>query len=193
MNSSRAWIALYFAVLTLLVSAIGWSTWHSVHIYPGTPETEGAFLKHYTPVEVLNKFNNSQAYYSNGGGDTAGSRFVTHTATFEGNFALCSEQFMPLMNALSDDVAAQLVKGGAHITSQIGVAEAGFHFDYKLGKTLGSVTVAPLQLTSDLSTLSQSIPQPKCMAGVKTRIDVVERWFPNEAGFMRVSVNKSIQ
>ena len=65
---------------------------------------------------------------------------------------------MPLMDALRDDVAAQLVGNGARILSQIGVAQAGFHFDYKLGKTVGSVTISPLELTP---LLTQTMPRPK--------------------------------
>ena len=88
---------------------------------------------------------------------------------------------MPLMDALSDDVAAQLVGNGARILSQIGVAQAGFHFDYKLGKTVGSVTISPLELTP---LLTQTIPRPNCMVGVHTRIDVAEQWSPKEPGLV---------
>jgi hypothetical protein len=191
MKSFRVSIALYLLLLTILLLAAGCRTREIAQMYPATPETQSAFLKNYTPVNVLNRFNNGQAFYSNGGGDTAGYESVKHTADFEGDFALCSEKFMPLMDALSDDVAAQLVANGAHIISQIGVAQAGFHFDYKLGKTSGSVTIAPLQLTPDL--VSQKNPRPKCMVDVQTRIDVAEKWFPKGPGLTQVSVNNSIR
>ena len=194
MKSSRVSIALYFLLLSALLVAVGWRTWDSVHMYPATPETESAFLKNYTPANVLNPFNDGQASYSKGRGDEAGYEAVTHTANFEGYFALCSEKFMPLMDALRDDVAAQLVGNGASILSQIGVAQAGFHFDYKLGKTLGSVTIAPLQLTPDLvGTLSRSTPQANCMVSVQTRVDVTEKWFAQEPSLIQVSANNSIQ
>ena len=179
MKSSRAWIALYFALLSVLLLAAGWRIWDTAHAYSGTPETESAFLKNYTPVNVLNKFNAGAASYSNGKGIAPGKEIVTYTANFEGDFALCSEKFMPLMNALSDDVAAQLVASGAQIVSQIGVSQAGFHFDYKVGKTVGSLTIAPLQLTPEdpASFLGHSKPVPKCTVTVQTRIDVTEKWF----------------
>jgi hypothetical protein len=191
MKSSRVWIALYFFLLTVLLLTIGWSTWDHAHTYPATPETESAFLKNYTPANVLNRFNDGQASFSNGRSAGAGYESVTHTANFEGYFALCSEKFMPLMDALSDDVAAQLAANRAQILSQIGVAQAGFHFDYKLGKTLGSVTIAPLRLTPDLNT--QRSPRPNCMVDVQTRIDVAEKWFAKEPGLAQVSVNNSIE
>jgi hypothetical protein len=176
MNSTRVWIALYFVLLTVLVVTAGWHPWNIVHMYPATPETESAFLKNYTPKNVLDRFSDGLASYSGGRGAGAGNEFVTHTANFEGDFALCSEQFMPLMDALSDDVAAQLVKNGARIMSQIGLAEAGFHFDYRVGKTSGSVTIAPLQLHPDLGNWKS--PRPSCNVDIQTRVDVTEKWFP---------------
>lgn len=191
MKSSRVSTALYFFLLTVLLLTIGWLTWDSVHSYPATSETESAFFKNYTPANVLNRFNDGQGASGSGRGAAAGRDSVTHTANFEGYFALCSEKFMPLMDALSDDVVAQLAANGAQILSQIGVAQAGFHFDYKLGKTLGSVTIAPLQLTPDLN--SQRNPRPNCMVNVQTRVDVAEKWMSKEPGLVQVSVNNSIQ
>src|SRR5215469_1802503 len=112
MKFSRVSIALCFPLLSVLLLTVGWRTWVSVHMYPATPETESTFLKNYTPMSVLNRFNDGQASYGSGRSASAGHDFVMHTANFEGDFALCSEKFMPLMDALSDDVAAQLVGNG---------------------------------------------------------------------------------
>ena len=196
MKSPRVLIAL-----SVLLVTVGWLIWDRVHMFSSTrlsltPETESAFLKNYTPINVLNRFNDGQASYSGGRGAAAGHDSVTHTATFDGGFALCSEKFMPLMDALSDDVAAQLVGNGARILSQIGEPPAGFHFDYKLGKTVGSVTISPLGLPPHVSrtpsTLSRSMPQPNCMVEVHTSIEVAEKWFPKDPGLIQVSVNSSI-
>lgn len=99
------------------------------------------------------------------------------------------------MDALSDDVAARLAGNGARILSQIGDARAGFHLDYKLGKTVGSVTITPLELTplDPARVLGHSRAVPTCMVGVHTRIDVAEEWFPKEPGLMQISVNNSVQ
>lgn len=176
MKSARGLIALSVRVLT-----VGWLIWDRVHTFSSapfspTPETESAFLKNYTPKNVLKRFNDGQASYSDGTTAGAGYESVTHTARFDGDFALCSEKFMPLMDALKDDVATQLVGNGARILSQVGEAPAGFHFDYKVGKTVGSLTISPLQLTSLL--LGRTMPQPNCMVGVHTSIEVAEKWFP---------------
>ena len=180
MKSPRVLIALCVFLLS-----VGWLIWNRVHkssptpettISP-TPETESAFLKNYTPTNVLNRFNDGQASYGSGRGAGAGHDSVTHAADFRGDFALCSEQFVPLMDALSDDVAAQLVGKGARILNQIGDARAGFHFDYKLGKTVGSVTISRLELTplDPTRVLGNSKPVPNCMVGVHTSIQVAEK------------------
>lgn len=174
MKSPRVLIAF-----SLLLLDVGWSLWNRGHTFSPT-ETESAFLKNYTPTSVLNRFNDGQASYSNGTGTGYGRDSVTHKANFEGDFALCSERFMPLMDALRDDIAARLAGNGARILSQIGDARAGFHFDYKLGKTVGSVTITPLELTplDPARVLGHSRPVPNCMVGIHTRIDVAEEWFP---------------
>ena len=180
MKSPRVLITLSVLLLTVGVVAVP-LIWDRVHTFYPTPETESAFLKNYSPTNVLNRFNDGQASSSSGRSAGAGYESVAHTANFEGYLALCSEKFMPLMDALRDDVAAQLVGNGARVLSQIGVAQAGFHFDYKLGKTVGSVTISPLELTP---LLTQTIPRPNCMVGVHTRIDVAEKWSPKEPGLV---------
>ena len=195
MKSPRVLIALSVLLLT-----VGWLIWDRVHTFSPTllsptPETESAFLKNYTPsTNVLNRFNDGQASWSYpwSHGTTAGAGYesVTHTATLDGHFALSSEKFWPLMDALRDDVATQLVGNGARILSQVGETRAGFHFDYRLGKTLGSVTISPLELTPDLNRIE---PLPNGVVDVYTRIDVAEKWFPKEPGLIRVSVNNSVQ
>ena len=95
------------------------------------------------------------------------------------------------MDALRDDVAAQLVGNGAEILSEIGIAEAGFHFKYRRGKTLGSVAIAPLQLYPDLG--SRKNPRPNCMVDIRTRIDVSEKWFAKEPDLTQVSADNSIR
>lgn len=189
MKSPRVLIAL-----SLLLLDLGWLIWNHVHTFSPTLETESAFFKNYTPTNALNRFNDGQASYTSGRGGVAGYDSVTHTADFHGDFALCSENFMPLMDALKDDVAAQLLRNDAQIVSRIGEASAGFHFDYKLGKIVGSVTISPLELPPHVSgTFSRSMPHPKCMVEVRTSIAVTEKWFPKDPGLIQVSANNSIR
>ena len=147
MKSPRVLIELSVLLLTVGVVAVP-LIWDRVHTFYPTPETESAFLKSYTPTNVLDRFKDEGGSYLGSRTAVACHDSVTHAATFDGYFALRSEEWMPLMDALRDDVAAQLVGNGARILNQGGDARAGFHFDYKLGKTVGSVTISSLALTS---------------------------------------------
>ncbi len=63
MKSPRVLIAL-----SVLLLAVGWVIWDRVHTFSptaettfsATPETESAFLKNYTPTNVMNRFNEGQ-------------------------------------------------------------------------------------------------------------------------------------
>jgi hypothetical protein len=177
MKFPRVLITLFVLLLTVVVVPLVWNRIHTV--YP-TPETESTFLKNYTPTNVLEEFNDEGgSSYLRGRSAGAGHDSVTHGATFDGYVALRAERWMPLMNALRDDVAAQLVGNGARILSQGGDARAGFHFDYKLGKTVGSVTISPLALTS---LIHRKMPLPDGMADTHTSIGVAEKWFPKGPG-----------
>ncbi len=176
--------------ISLLVFAVGLNVWDRVHTVSPSPETESAFLKNYDPTDVMKRFNDGRGSSGASKSAAAGHDFVTYTAEFRGDFPLCSEKALPLINTLRDDVAAQLGANGAHILSQIGEAQVGFHFDYKLGNALGSVSIAPLELTPGFEdTRGRSVAQPNCTMGVHTSIDIAEKWFPKEPGLMQASVN----
>ncbi len=189
MKSPRVLIALSVLLLTVVAVPL---IWDRVHTFYPTPETESAFLKNYTPTKVLDRFQEEGGSYLGGRTAAAGHDCVTRAATFDGYFALRSEKWMPLMDALRDDVAAQLVGTGARILSQGGDARAGFHFDYKLGKTVGSVTISPFAL-APTSFTHRRMPLPNGVVDAHTSIEVAEKWFPKEPGVIQVSVNSSIQ
>jgi hypothetical protein len=193
MKFPRVLIALSGLLFTVGVVAVLliWDRGHAYY-YP-TPETESTFLKNYTPTKVLHRFRDEEeSSYVDGDGKSAGAghEYVTHANTFDGYFALASEKWIPLMDALRDDVATQLAGDGAHILSQSGDARSGFHFDYKLGKTVGSVTISPLSLTS---VTRRRMPLPTGFVDAHTSIEVAEKWFPKEPGVIQVSVNNSLQ
>ncbi len=186
MKSPRVLIAI-----ALLLLAVGWTIWDRFSMISPTPETESAFLKNYDPTDVMKRFNDGRGVSGSDRGSAAGRNSVTHTAGFRGDFSLCSDKFVSLMDALRDDVSAQLAGNGAQILSQIGEARAGFRFDYKLGKTVGSVSIPPLELTPGFEDTRAGIrPHANCTVDVHTSIDVAEKWFPKEPGLMRVSVNE---
>jgi len=90
------------------------------------------------------------------------------------------------MNALRDDVSLQLVANGAQILRQSGNPQDGFHFDYRLGRSLGTLTISPLRTDSLIHRVT---PLSKGLVDVTARIEQTETWFPKEPGMIRVSVS----
>jgi hypothetical protein len=191
MKSHRVLIGLSILLLTLCGLVVVPAVWNQLHTLYPTPETESAFLKNYTPQRVIEQFEcNLPASYSRPRSDAAGREFVTHTAAFEGVFAMNSQKWMPLMNALRDDAAVQLVGNGAQILSQSGDSRDGFHFDYKLGNSFGSLKISPLAISSPLP--HRGAPLPEGTVDVTARIELTEKWFPKEPGTIRIAITTSI-
>jgi hypothetical protein len=191
-KSYRLWIGLSILLLSLCGLVVVRSVWDQVHTLYPTPETESAFLKNYTPHRAIERFrwNLSSSNSGNNRTNAAGHEFVTHTAEFDEFFAMRSQKWMPLMNALRDDVEAQLVGNGAQILSQSGDSRDGFHFDYKLGNSFGSLKISPLAISS--SPPRQGHPLPEGTVDVTAHIELTEKWFPKEPGIMRISLTTSI-
>ena len=101
-----------------------------------------------------------------------------------------SQKWMPLMNALRDDAAVQLVGNGAQILSQSGDSRDGFHFDYKLGNSFGSLKISPLAISSPPP--HQGAPLPEGTVDVTAHIELTEKWFPKEPGTIRIAITTSI-
>ena len=162
--------------------------WDHFHTWHPTPETESAFLKNYTPKSVIERFEErgENSAYSDHKGGSAGSKFVMHSGGFVWHFTMRSEKWMALMDGLEDDVHAQLVGSGAQILNQVGDARDGFHFEYKLGRSFGAVTISPLQVNSGIH---RATPLRPGLVDTDARIEQTETWFPKPPGLMVVRVN----
>jgi hypothetical protein len=192
MKSHRVLIGLSALLITLCGSVALAVVWDHLHILYPTPETESAFLKNYTPQRVIERFQcNLPSSYAHPSGSEAGREFVTHKVGFGEFFVMKSQKWMPFMNALRDDAAVQLVGSGAQILSQSGDPRDGFHFDYKLGNSFGSLTISPLAISSPPP--QRGAPLPEGMVDVTAKIDLTEKWFPKEPGTMRISLTTSIR
>ena len=161
-----------------------------LHTYYPTPETESAFFKKYTPTKALDRFREeSVSSYGDSRGAAAGHDSVTNKATFDGYFALRSEEQVFLMDSLRDDAAAQLMDNGAHILSQGGDERSGFHFQYELGKVAGTVTISPLE---EMSLMHRKPPLPSGMIDVHTSTQISETWFAKEPVLLQASSEKKV-
>ena len=158
-------------------------------MYPA-PETESGFLKNYTPNRVIEPFEEQPSWSDQTRGDGAGREFATHTGRFDWHFTMRPEKWVPLMNAIRDDASAQLAGNGARILSQGGDPSDGFHFDSKLGKSVGSLTISPLKIISPLP-IRRGPPWPEGTVNVTAEIRLSGKWFPKEPGTIETSVNNS--
>ena len=92
------------------------------------------------------------------------------------------------MTALNNDVYQQLVANGAQILSQSGNPHDGFHFEYKIGNSMGYLTILPLAITSPLL-VQRRAPLSEGMADVTVRIEQREMWFPKEPGTIQIQAS----
>jgi hypothetical protein len=193
MKSHRVLIGLSVLFFTTCLVISDRSIWDRLYntLHP-TPETESPFLKNYTSEHVIEQFESQESsghvllpFHTAEGG----REFVSHVAGFNWLFALRYERCWPLISALKDDVSAQLVQNGAQILSQSGDVRNGFLFDYKLGHSIGSVSISPLQIFPP--SLHRGKPLPEATVDVAAHIYVVEKWFPKEPGTATVKISAS--
>jgi hypothetical protein len=166
-----------FAFLLLLMVS-GAFIWDNSHLLHATPETESAFLKSYTPQHVIEQFQcNERGSGGTAKGNSAGASkaFVTHEVSFRSFFPMRSDKLLPLTIAVNDDVVALLNLTGAQILSRSGDARTGFRYDYKLGRSLGTVNISPVSLDSRIH---RAMPLPKQMVDVETKVELAEKWYP---------------
>jgi hypothetical protein len=89
------------------------------------------------------------------------------------------DKWTPLMAALNNDVYQQLVLNGAQILNRSGDPHSGFQYDYKLGKSIGSLMIAPVSTPSP-SPIHRRYSLPNSTADVRVHIEEREMWFPTE-------------
>jgi len=171
-------------VPVLLACAVG-GVGCNFGLHSATPETESAFLKSYTPEQVIDRFReNLGSSHTRNFGSSAERAFVPHEAGFQFCVVLRRENWMPLMNALRDDALQQLSSNGAEVLSQSGNSQDGFRFDYKVNQSTGSLRILPLATTS---LVHRRMPLPQGLEDVTVKIEQSEKWFPNKVGILRVS------
>ncbi len=169
---------------------IGNVIWNATHLLYPTPETQSAFLQHYTPKQVFSSFAcHESAVFSQHSGAAAGRKYVTRNAGFEWIFVISPEKWAPLMDALRQDAYDQLVSNGAQILSQSGDSRTGFHFDYKTEHVLGSLTIFPLAASNRVQ---RATPLPRGLGDVSSRIEQTEKWFPNAQGMIQASLANTL-
>jgi len=146
-------------------------------LYPN-PESGSIFLKNYTPRRVIESFasDHANSAWADQKGATAGRWFVTIEQVFGPFFAIQNDKRTALMQALSNDIDAQIREDGGWMISRSGDPMTGFQFKYRIGKSLGMVTLSPLAFSPDF----HNINLPSGVVDVKLTIAVTEHWYPAE-------------
>ena len=173
-------------------------------VYMPTPERRSVFIQDYSPNKVIDSFA-SEKYVGQGMGgmgssagyllglDRGSHRYVTNERTMEPWLNIRLDECGPLMTALRDDMLLNLIHDGAEVLSDSGDAGSGYRLRYRIGKIVGSATIAPFTPKrwrehhyADGRVEYQPLAiGTQDMAG---NIKISEKWFPREADAIRTSL-----
>lgn len=162
--------------LTILAGALLWVAVNQARIVTPTPENESAFLKAYTPKQVIDRFKAaeySELLWETSNG--AGYGFATHGKDFEPTIVVNSKDKVALMQAVRDDIVSELVEHLADVLQVSGSAAEGFTFKYRLGKSEGNVFIGGLQDAARLPQAQDPRSNPDNVT-VTFRIHIDEKW-----------------
>lgn len=131
-------------VCGLLLAVVAYA-FHTHQPLPMGPDTESEFFKGYNPQPLIERFacGNIVASSSGGNGNSAGVGFVSHQRGITAYIEIDEQHWVPLMQALAEDVDKQLLLGGSEGSGANGKGLAS-RFYYQDGRSLGSVSIPPL-------------------------------------------------
>jgi len=180
-----------FVVLVVLLVVVEGAVQRRLYVSP-TPETESVFFKSFTPEqEVINRFECSgeMAYTSSSGGDGAYFGYASHKKDFTQYFAIRTADRMSLTTALQQDLLSQLRSAGGEILDETGDARQGFRAHYRIGKSLGVISVDPVK-TGDSATRAAGHSEgcPGAVA-VQVHVSVEEKWYKKEPAIEKAELS----
>jgi hypothetical protein len=159
----------------LLAVAVG-AVQNSLYVSP-TSGTESAFFRDFTSAKTVKRLScqSGEILSEQSAGAEIGS--ATHEKDFDQYFAIEASDWILVMKSLQADISSQLSLRDAQILDQTGDFAEGFRIHYKSGKSLGVITVEPLE-TVDSETHALA-PRGVCRDGiaVRLRLSVQEKWY----------------
>jgi hypothetical protein len=169
-------VNILVALLALLGGYLIWMAVEQAQLVSPTPETESAFLKTYTPRNVIERFKRAQySQMSSGTSGAADRGFATHQSEFEPTFVIDPKDWVALEQALRDDIISRLTDAGAEIVADSGDAVNGFQIRYALGKSQGAVAVEPVKMVPPANLAIQETGPDKITVSLHLRI--YEKWY----------------
>lgn len=158
-----------------LLFLISLDAWDHAHMYYPDRDNESAFLRAYDLKPLVEAFKDNSCNLSVEGGHSggaAGRESTSHSDGFEDYFGIRVDRKDALMSAARDDIARWLVRTGARVLSQSGNPPDGFHFTYTAGKSIGSITIHPLNPAQ-----IRGRPLPPGIEFIVFKIDIDETWY----------------
>jgi hypothetical protein len=162
----------------LLAVAAG-AVQNSLYVSP-TAETESAFFRDFTSAKTVKRLSCQSGEILSGQSAGAEIGYATHEKEFDQYFAIEASDWVLVMKSLQEDISSQLSLRDAQILDQTGDFAEGFRVHYKSGKSLGVITVEPLQ-TVDTGTHALAAGGV-CRDGiaVRLRLSVQEKWYKKQ-------------
>lgn len=163
------------AVLVFASAIVNWAANYGM-VYP-TPETQSSFLKNYSPVAVIARYDAHHALSrADGLSSDAGRGFASHVKTMDFYFATRPENTPIIPKALCDDSVIALHGNQMRVIGESEIPEGGYRIHYVGGKTKGTVTIA--LVASDYA-IGRRMPLPADNRYVRAEIRVEEEWVKN--------------
>src|ERR1700678_3818842 len=166
MKSHVIFVAPISVLLLAVCAGPMWIAWDRAQ--KNTPEPKSTFLSNFNPKRVVEPLLANQSFGTFG---EEGGGPHSHSIGFGWSFSMPVDEGMSLMNALNDDVAAQLALNGAQVISRSGDPLKGFRYEYRVGHNTGTVTIKPLSLAPT----ERRTALPVGMLDIRAQVDVFEK------------------
>jgi hypothetical protein len=168
-----------FVVIGLLIvsAVVSQLITHALTVYP-TEQTKSAFLKDYSPAQVVDCFKVTHGGQRFGSAESAaGRRSATHHKEIRQLFVIRAEDLSALTTTLRRDIVSKLT-GQTVPLGEMGNAAEGYQFKYEAGNTLRTVSLKPVEIVDAKSVTGPKGLRPGQIA-VSVHVVIVENWVPS--------------
>jgi hypothetical protein len=165
------------ATTIALVAAVTVAVQNSSRVVLSTAETESAFFRNFTPADVVKRLSCQSGNSLSGSSAGAAIGHATHEKDFDQYFAIETSDWVLVMTSLQDDISSRLLLSHAQILDETGEPVEGFRVHYKSGKSLGVISVEPLQTVDAGTHVLAAGGVCKGGVAVRLRLSVKENWY----------------
>lgn len=160
--------------------------WLAVHFsdYDRDPSKASLFLRSYSPEKIFGDFQLPMSSMRISGETSGGGRdSVMNGRNYDADFTICRGREQAFNAAITRDLLDQLKVHNARILRQQKDSRGTFHLVYRLGTSLGTITLPALFPAR----LQRVMPLPDQLEDVQSEMTIDERWYPSEVAVSRAS------